>query len=168
MAEDYAYNARPSKRLDRASTERPSTNWPQILVYPRPSKRLDRASTERPGEPRLCAAVLVDHQNDSTERVLKGRSQFLPVICGNDDHQNDSTERVLKEKIDNRRKDVRMRPSKRLDRASTESQRFPVPLLQVFQRPSKRLDRASTERNKTAPSPWILIGTIKTTRQSEY
>ena len=84
---------KPSKRLDRASTERLNIykiHWPQYL----PSKRLDRASTESPIEKPVYSPVLY-HQNDSTERVLKD------IAAGDDDekkenHQNDSTERVLK------------------------------------------------------------------------
>ena len=86
-----------------------------------------------------------DHQNDSTERVLKvstpdtdtssdrrpskrldraSTESWITDIWGflcPVDHQNDSTERVLKDEngVDGAYK--RRRPSKRLDRASTES-----------------------------------------------
>ena len=62
---------RPSKRLDRASTER-VVSAIRVGWREGPSKRLDRASTE--------SAV-----------------GFSPLTHGGEDHQNDSTERVLKE-----------------------------------------------------------------------
>ena len=61
-----------------------------------------------------------DHQNDSTERVLK--AGFLYLHCSYYiDHQNDSTERVLKESPSVHIEVSGSGPSKRLDRASTES-----------------------------------------------
>ena len=41
------------------------------------------------------ALSLIDHQNDSTERVLKDINGS-DILLGAEDHQNDSTERVLK------------------------------------------------------------------------
>ena len=112
----------------------------------RPSKRLDRASTESRLKSGVWGERKSDHQNDSTERVLKEQHHdMVEQRCW--DHQNDSTERVLKEI--NARCDCfgQEGPSKRLDRASTESSardvNWDVPL-----RPSKRLDRASTESGK--------------------
>ena len=59
------------------------------------------------------------------------------------------------------------RPSKRLDRASTETAGF-VRYAHKNNGPSKRLDRASTETCHHARIECYLILTIKTTRQSEY
>ena len=117
----------------------------------RPSKRLDRASTERPGEEAIFLAHSHDHQNDSTERVLKGTSSG-PRSNHLDDHQNDSTERVLKESRQINYPSPTPRPSKRLDRASTESVGGGGGTNRE-RRPSKRLDRASTER--VAISSWM-------------
>ena len=83
-----------------------------------------------------------DHQNDSTERVLKGpigtRNRGAEI-----DHQNDSTERVLKA--------------------------LPVIRFSASARgPSKRLDRASTESTPYPTDDAVKTMTIKTTRQSEY
>ena len=108
-----------------------------------------------------------DHQNDSTERVLKEARRMGAEIAAQD-HQNDSTERVLKEELVQKWYLAPMGPSKRLDRASTE-------------RDSNQLERSrhlldhqndSTERVLKEESGWASCGagslTIKTTRQSEY
>ena len=63
---------------------------------------------------------MVDHQNDSTERVLKQiLARFSPISTP--DHQNDSTERVLKLDYASLIVTDQPGPSKRLDRASTET-----------------------------------------------
>ena len=121
---------RPSKRLDRASTERVD-GWLHCASSVRPSKRLDRASTER----------------------------IVGVVCTlwrGFDHQNDSTERVLKVVLDKQLSVEDAGPSKRLDRASTESLEFMLQL-QLHLRPSKRLDRASTERLQDSLWQWFCV-----------
>ena len=144
-----AGSQRPSKRLDRASTERTKRTQGQDRF----STDHQNDSTERvlkDWRSRSYSACRYDHQNDSTERVLKvfeNDAGFVPV----GDHQNDSTERVLKASSGSCSPARPIRPSKRLDRASTESVRSYV-THGAWPRPSKRLDRASTESVKESPT----------------
>ena len=180
---------RPSKRLDRASTESRTLQHPLFERIPDhqndstervlkvfgcdgwvvPALDHQNDSTERvlkvvdwPGR----VLGLTDHQNDSTERVLKALDCLnLPTQIL--DHQNDSTERVLKDADQERLLCPARRPSKRLDRASTESLRS----VQRLRECRSDHQNDSTERVlKAQPhaAGAARTETIKTTRQSEY
>ena len=113
---------RPSKRLDRASTETCAKN----ALHRALEEDHQNDSTERVlklADPHRISHAQGDHQNDSTERVLKqSTAQERAVCCV--DHQNDSTERVLKPSGENGAGILSIGPSKRLDRASTETQGY--------------------------------------------
>ena len=83
------------------------------------------------------------------------------------DHQNDSTERVLKVVAWLSVSSSCARPSKRLDRASTErSHNAQIPGVEVWDHQNDSTERVLKELQIFSTLP--KSKTIKTTRQSEY